>query len=179
MSDSQNLPKELESTAIARFQDCDPFGHLNNARYIDYFLNAREDQLVRAYNFNIFDHGKTLNANWVTTKNQIAYLRPVQVMEEIRIRTRLVYFNEKTLVVEGLMLDKDAQRLKCFAWIEFAYVSMANGRSANHPEDLMKLFREVAYPSEYDPDGFNRRIEAVRSEVRNNGKVPIHYTAHK
>jgi acyl-CoA thioester hydrolase len=30
------LSKELESTAVIRFQDCDPFGHLNNARYIDY-----------------------------------------------------------------------------------------------------------------------------------------------
>ena len=29
-----------------RFQDCDPFGHLNNARYIDYFLNARQDQIA-------------------------------------------------------------------------------------------------------------------------------------
>ena len=88
-------------------------------------------------------------------------------MEEIRIRTRLIYFNEKSLVVEGLMLDKSAQRLKCFAWIEFAYVSMANGRSANHPDELMQLFREVAYPNEYDPDGFNRRIETVCLEVQN------------
>jgi acyl-CoA thioester hydrolase len=168
MPDLQNLPRELESTAIARFQDCDPFNHLNNARYIDYFLNSREDQLALAYNLDVFDHGKTLNANWVTTKNQIAYLRPVQVMEEIRIRTRLIYFNEKSLVVEGLMLDKNAQRLKCFAWIEFAYVSVANGRSTNHPDELMQLFHEVAYPNEFDPDGFNRRIDAVRLEVRNN-----------
>ncbi len=161
-------PKELESIAVARFQDCDPFSHLNNARYIDYFLNAREDQLALFYKFNVFNHGKTLNANWVTIKNQIAYLRPVQVMEEIRIRTRLVYFSEKTLVVEGLMLDKDAQRLKCFAWIEFAYVSTINGRSANHPDELMRFFREVVYPNQYDPDGFNRRIEVVRLETRNN-----------
>jgi len=70
MFDTQNLPKELESTAIARFQDCDPFSHLNNARYIDYFLNARENQLALSYNFNIFDHGKTLNANWVMTKTR-------------------------------------------------------------------------------------------------------------
>lgn len=167
MPDLQNLPNELESTTIARFQDCDPFSHLNNARYIDYFLNAREDQLILFYKFNVFEHGKTLGANWVVTKNQIAYLRPVQVMEEIRIRTRLVYFDEKSLVVEGLMLDKSAQRLKCFAWVEFAYVSLVNGRVASHPDDLMQLFRKVIYPSDYDPDGFNRRIDAVRLEVRN------------
>ena len=32
---------------MTRFSDCDPFGHLNNARYIDYFINAREDHLRR------------------------------------------------------------------------------------------------------------------------------------
>jgi len=168
MPDLRDLPRELESTAVARFQDCDPFGHLNNARYIDYFLNAREDQLAIAYNFNIFDFGRTQNANWVTTKNQLAYLKPVLVMEQIRIRTRLLYFNEKSLVVEGLMLDKDARRLKCLAWIEFAYVSMTMGRSTDHPGELMSLFREVVHPGEYDPDGFNRRIQSVRMEVRSN-----------
>ncbi len=33
--------KEPETQIVIRFQDCDPFGHLNNARYIDYFVNAR------------------------------------------------------------------------------------------------------------------------------------------
>lgn len=166
MFDSQNLPNELESTAIARFQDCDPFGHLNNARYIDYFLNVRQDQLALYYDFSVFDQGKTHGANSVTTKNQIAYLRPVQVMEEIRIRTRLVYFDERMLVVEGLMLDKSARRLKCLAWIEFTYVSMANGRSISHPEELLKFFRQVVYPGEYDPDGFNQRVKIVWSNMR-------------
>ena len=31
------LKKELESEAFIAFGDCDPFRHLNNARYIDYF----------------------------------------------------------------------------------------------------------------------------------------------
>jgi len=36
--------KILQSTYQVRFQDSDPFRHLNNARYLDYFVNAREDQ---------------------------------------------------------------------------------------------------------------------------------------
>ena len=28
-----------------RFNDGDLFGHLNNSRYLDYFINAREDHL--------------------------------------------------------------------------------------------------------------------------------------
>jgi acyl-CoA thioester hydrolase len=29
----------LESKAIIRFSDCDPFNHLNNSSYINYFFN--------------------------------------------------------------------------------------------------------------------------------------------
>ena len=43
MTTEQTLPKELESEVVARFQDCDPFGHLNNARYMDYFINIPAD----------------------------------------------------------------------------------------------------------------------------------------
>lgn len=171
MLDFQNLPNELESTALARFQDCDPFGHLNNARYIDYFLNARDDQLLQFYEFSVFNHGKITGANWVTTKNQLAYLRPVQLMEVVRLRTRLIHFTERVLVVEGLMMDQGAQRLKCLAWIEFTYVSLANGRAVNHPAELMALFRAVVYPGEYDPDGFNRRLETVRLSLRGASQV--------
>ena len=30
-----------ETIHRVHFQDCDMLGHLNNARYLDYFLNAR------------------------------------------------------------------------------------------------------------------------------------------
>ncbi len=33
----------LGSKTKIRFQDCDPFNHLNNAAYINYLINARED----------------------------------------------------------------------------------------------------------------------------------------
>jgi acyl-CoA thioester hydrolase len=36
-----SLEKVPESEALIRFPDCDPFNHLNNSRYIDYFINAR------------------------------------------------------------------------------------------------------------------------------------------
>ena len=35
------LEKNPESKVVVRFPDCDPFNHLHNSRYIDYYLNAR------------------------------------------------------------------------------------------------------------------------------------------
>lgn len=52
--------KILESQSLVRFQDCDPFNHLNNAAYLNYLVNAREDQLIEAYGINIYDTAQLL-----------------------------------------------------------------------------------------------------------------------
>ncbi len=166
---SEHSPvKEPQSLIVARFQDCDPFGHLNNARYIDYFLNARQDQILEHYNFRTYE--PNMQASWVVRTTQIAYLRPVAAMEEVLIRTRLIHFAETALVVEGLMLDKDARSLKALIWFDFVYISLTNGRPAKHPEELMQLFGSVVFSKEHDPDGFKRRVEEVRLEVKQGSK---------
>jgi acyl-CoA thioester hydrolase len=158
--------RDLESSAVVRFQDCDPFGHLNNARYIDYFMNARQDQLERAYGLRIFDPERRDTASWVVSKSQIAYIAPASLREEVLIRTRLIFFSETKLVVEGLMLDSSGERLKAVAWVEFTYVSLATGRPADHPESLMDLFGLVLVDGIFAEDGFNRRVSDVRAELR-------------
>lgn len=160
------LPKELETTAIIRFQDCDPFQHLNNARYIDYFMNAREDQLKQAYDFDIFRETQRTQQGWVVTKNQLAYLFPASIQEQIIIRTRLVHMTDSVLVVEGLMLDNAARRLKAVAWIEFTFISLQTGRSTHHPGEFMTMFRPVVVEDVYTPDGFNQRIDTLKAEFR-------------
>lgn len=164
----QPLVKEPQSLIVARFQDCDPFGHLNNARYIDYFLNARQDHLLAYYNFRTYEPG--MQASWVVRSTQIAYLRPVAAMEEVLVRTRLIHFAETSLVVEGLMLDQDARSLKALIWFDFVYISLASGRPAKHPEELTRRFASVVISQEYDPDGFKRRVEEVRLEIRKDAK---------
>ncbi|WP_074407621.1 MULTISPECIES: thioesterase family protein [Aquimarina] len=52
------ITKTPESRAIIRFPDCDPFNHLNNSRYIDYFINAREDHLVNNHDFDVYRYAK-------------------------------------------------------------------------------------------------------------------------
>ncbi len=160
--------KEPESLVVARFQDCDPFGHLNNARYIDYFLNTRQDQIAEHYHLRTYE--PDMQASWVVRTTQIAYLRPVATMEEVLIRTRLIHFAESSLVVEGLMLDKEARNLKALIWFDFVYISLTNGRPAKHPDELMQLFESAVFSKGYDPDGFRRRVEDVRLEIRKGPK---------
>ena len=82
--------KLWESKVLIRFSDCDPFNHLNNARYIDYFINAREDQIMANLNFNIYHYAAQHGFGWVVGKNQIAYLKPANLMENVIIDSRLL-----------------------------------------------------------------------------------------
>ncbi len=166
MSTEIALPKDLETTAIVRFQDCDPFQHLNNARYIDYFMNAREDQLKQFYNFDIFKETQRTGQGWVVSKNQLAYLYPAAVQEQVIIRTNLIQMTDSVLVVEGLMLDSTARRLKAVAWIEFTFISVQTGRTTHHPDEFMSMFRQVVVEDAYTPDGFNHRIDTLKAQFR-------------
>ena len=50
----EKSPKILESKTLIRFQHCDPFNHLNNSEYLNYMVNAREDQLIKHYGIDIY-----------------------------------------------------------------------------------------------------------------------------
>jgi|GEM_PF-654743 len=72
----KHYPKETESRVVIRFQDCDPLRHLNNAKYFDYFFNAREDQVPKLYGLEIIDMIREYKAAWVVYNHNISYIRP-------------------------------------------------------------------------------------------------------
>ena len=61
----KELSKTLSSKAKIRFQDCDPFNHLNNGSYINYFMNHREDELIKNYDIDVYKMASTLGKSWV------------------------------------------------------------------------------------------------------------------
>lgn len=154
-----------ESVVIARFSDCDPFGHLNNARYIDYFLNVREDHLAQHYDLHLYAHTQQHQAGWVVTHTEISYLRPVKVVEEVVIRTCLVNFSDSLLTVEGAFLDKDSRKLKALCWMQFTYVDLQTGRTTEHTDDLKRLFSSVQIAPEVFEGGFLMRVEGLRKNT--------------
>jgi acyl-CoA thioester hydrolase len=97
---NRSYPTETESRTIIRFQDCDPLQHLNNAKYFDYYFNAREDQVAKLYDFSPGQLFSELKTSWVVYQHQIAYVRPAKVSDWIRIMSRLIYVNEDTTVTE-------------------------------------------------------------------------------
>ena len=140
------MKKVLESTAKIRFQDCDPFNHLNNSKYLDYFINAREDQVLDHYNIDIFKMIRTEYKGWVVMSNQIAYFKPAITMENVVIESQVIAFNDKQLKIELRMYNHNKTELKSFAWTNFMHFDLQTQKSTNHSEQLMSLFTNVNNP---------------------------------
>jgi acyl-CoA thioester hydrolase len=137
------LPKVIESTKKIRFQDCDPFNHLNNGRYVDYYINAREDQLVDNYGIDLFKIINEEGLGWVVSNNQVAYLKPVFTMETLVIQSQLIAYSPKHLQVEMRMWNEDKSMLKSMAWFSFVPFNIKRNRVEVHQEKYTELFEEV------------------------------------
>jgi acyl-CoA thioester hydrolase len=161
------LPRSPETLHRVHFQDCDMLGHLNNARYLDYFLNAREDQVAEHYALNMGQLAQDQQAAWVVTKHQISYLKPARQGVLVRIRTQIVHFDNSNLVVEMQMRTADGLRLLALLWAEMVFVRLPAGTRLDHSDALMDLLEKLDEPdSDYSPDGFDDRVKALRQELK-------------
>ena len=154
------LLKILESKTTIRFQDCDPFNHLNNASYFNYLINAREDQIISNYNLDIYKHGKETGKSWVVGSHQITYLKPAVLMETVTIDSQLIHYSKKTLLVELRMWNEAKTELKAIMWSSFVYFNLLKLTSDTHSTDLLNLFEQVVLPVK--ETSFEERSKSVR-----------------
>lgn len=140
------LQKILEKKTKIRFQDCDPFNHLNNGSYIDYFMNHREDVLIENYNLDIYKIAKQEGKSWVSSSNQIAYLKPAFLMETVIIESQLIHFTNNKLQVEMRMYNETKTHLKAIIWCGFVHFDLLAQKTHLHSEEFMTLFKNVNNP---------------------------------
>ena len=155
-----SLPKVVSSTTKIRFQDCDPFNHLNNGSYINYFINHREDQLIKYYDIDIYDMAKTTGISWVTGSNQIAYLRPAFLMETVIIESQLIEYNDSQIKVEMRMYDEHRTQLKAVLWSVFVHFNLVKQKRQQHRSSEMQLFEAIYNPIQTEI--FEERIQNLK-----------------
>lgn len=155
--------KNPESFSVIRFPDCDPFNHLNNARYLDYMINAREDHLSKFYDFNIYKMAQETGLSWVVSQNQIVYLKPAFLMETVVIQSTLRRLTEREVLVEMTMWNKEKTQLKALLWSDFVHFNLRTQKSENHSAELIEKFKPLENPFEEKID-FEQRIEQVKNK---------------
>ncbi len=149
--------KILQSTYQIRFQDSDPFRHLNNARYLDYFVNAREDQFEASFGIKTGEMAFKENLGWVVTTNLISYLIPAVVNEDIIIESQVIDFGKKHLKIEMRMWDINKSHLKALNWVNLVHLDIKTGRPKDHNERFISIFNSILNP--IDSEDFNLRSD--------------------
>lgn len=158
------MEKNPSSLYRVRFGDCDPLGHLNNARYVDYFLNAREDHLRDHYQFdlkNFYAQG----VSWVVGSHEILFRKPAFYNELVRISSTLIRATSDTLLVEMIMHNESAQHLKSICWTNFIHVSIRTGKKEAHAPTFMDFATSIEVPGIEIEKGIRVREQLLRSET--------------
>ncbi len=164
---NKSYPKETEASAVIRFQDCDPLGHLNNAKYFDYFFNAREDQISKIYGYSPGDIFKKFGCSWVVYNHNISYIRSVVYGEWVKIMSRVVFYDHNTVIVEYYMTDTDKKQLKSLMWTTIKYVDVQTGKTTSHQPEVTQFLEFMRLKDFYYDDKLTmrERIGQMKKEL--------------
>ena len=161
MSEKSVAEKHPKSKALIRFSDCDPLGHLNNARYLDYFINAREDHLRHYFGLDIYKLSQTHGFAWVVTQNQIAYFKPANLNEEVVIESAVIGYDEYSVTAELKMWDEGHKKLKSILWTKFVSINLATKKKFPIPGDIIELIKNVIVDNIRIEKGFDHRVGEI------------------
>ncbi len=161
---ARDMNPEPHLEVLIRFPDCDPFGHLNNAKYLTYFVNAREDHVREYYGFDIYAHAQATGKSWVVRSANVAFAVPALNNDRVRISTRLIGLSPNQLRIEGIMTS--ARGIHSVSWVELTYVEMATGKPVKHEAELQELFDNLLAPEREDKD-IEARVRMLRRGRKN------------
>ena len=108
MPDMEHTFRHISKVNI-RFSDIDAFGHVNNARYLTYYEEARVLYFNEVVDW-AYDWSKK---GIILAKAEIDFIRPIHFKDEIYIRTRCARMGNKSfdLYYEMYMLGPEAEIL--------------------------------------------------------------------
>jgi thioesterase-3 len=157
--------KTFQSEVLIRFADCDPFNHLNNLKYLEYFMNAREDHLQSGHGLNLVHIASEKGVGWVVSKHQIAYFSPAHLAETVIIQTTILEWRERGLMLEMRMWNKAKTKLKAIMWAEFIHFDLSSQKSIVHSEEINQLFAPYENSMKETCDNFDARLQMVRGKT--------------
>ena len=160
------MEKTPKSKDKIRFTDCDMFGHLNNSRYLDYLINAREDHLKDVYNFD-FNEYYNNDLAWVIGSHEIAYLRPAVFNEIVTIQSTLLNVNIESLHLETIMMNEEQNHLKAIMRSRLIPINIKTGRKEQHKSEFMKWAKTIENEVIQSDINLPQRVKELIEEFKN------------
>lgn len=115
---------------------CDMFGHVNNARYLEFLEEARWEWLNRITTFDFFEKHKM---SFVVVNININYKRPSVLNDELMISVTLKNMGNKSASVYQVITRKSDQKIVADADVTFAMVDNTTGKAIELNDEIKKI----------------------------------------
>lgn len=131
--------RRFESEMQVRPDDLDMNAHVHASRYFDYVLAARYDQMERCYGLGM-EAFLARGLGWFTRTSHLEYKRPLKLGERFVVRTWIEEFHKDGVRVEFEILKRDSGKLAATGWADFTLVTLATGRAAPLPPEIVAKY---------------------------------------
>ncbi|MCB9263013.1 MAG: acyl-CoA thioesterase [Flavobacteriales bacterium] len=124
-----------QTTINIRGYHCDAYGHVNNARYLELFEEARWQALS---DFGVDKRIAQLGLQFFVVNIQVDFKKPVLPKTTVLVKTSLHNIGRKTMTF--LQEIENEQGLATKAEITFVLFNPSENKAVNVTDDLSQLF---------------------------------------
>jgi len=130
-----------------RYGDLDPQGHLNNAKFITYFEQARVKYIV---NLSLFGPDQSfMEIGVIVADIHIAYHAPVQWGDPVKVGVRTSHIGNKSMAMEQALVHCDTGQVLASGTVIVVAFDYAQNKSMRIPDEWReKISRFEGLPTE-------------------------------
>jgi len=123
-----------------RYGDLDPQGHVNNAKYLTYFEQARVHYLI---GLGLFSRDQSfMEIGVVIADIHIAYHAPIHYQDNIKVGVKTIKLGGKSIVVEQCVMDADTGKIMASGKVVMVTFDYKDLKSIPVPVEWKKKFSE-------------------------------------
>ena len=123
-----------------RYGDLDPQGHLNNARHLTYFEQARVAYMIE---LGLFTKDQSfMELGVIVADVHIAYLEPVYFGQKIKVGVHTAKLGTKSMTWEQNMVDADTGQELAKGEVVIVTFDYKEGKTISIPQNWREKFIE-------------------------------------
>lgn len=130
-------PRSFTATITVRHRDADELGHVNNAVYLTYAVEAAY-QHAESAGFGL-DYMRALGGYFVVRHSEIDYHRPAKPGEVLLVTTSITEMRGMRATRRTEMIDSESGKSVASARMDYVWVD-AKGRPARIPHEALVIF---------------------------------------
>ncbi|HKZ44115.1 MAG TPA: thioesterase family protein [Anaerolineales bacterium] len=128
-----------------RYGDLDPQGHLNNARYLTFFEQARIHYFIH---LKLFEKNTSfLDIGMILADVHISFLAPVQFADDILVSVKTTRLGNKSMTMRQSLVDQATGKEVCsgeFVLVAYDYHSGKSVPIPNQWREILTRFENLS-----------------------------------